>query len=46
MFPLVLYPPLLSQCIATFAVTEGWLLLDIGLFVLFFKSGVHHIPAP
>ena len=27
-------PPLLRQCIAIFAVTEGWLLLDIG-FVLF-----------
>ena len=23
-------PPLLRQCIATFAVTEGWLLFDIG----------------
>ena len=32
MFPLVLYlsPPLLRQCIAIFAVAEGWLLLDIG----------------
>ena len=28
-------PPLLRQCIAIFAVAEGWLLLDIGLFVLF-----------
>ena len=27
--------PLLRQCIATFAVAEGWLLLDIGCFVLF-----------
>ena len=36
MFPLVLYPPLfLRQCIAIFAVAEGWLLLDIGWFVLF-----------
>ena len=31
------YPPLLRQCIAVFAVTEGWLLLDIGWFVLFFS---------
>ena len=39
MFPLVLYPPpLLRQCIAIFAVAEGWLLLDIGLFVLFLQS--------
>ena len=29
-------PPYLSQCIALFAVTEGWLLLDIGWFVLFY----------
>ena len=36
MFPLVLYPSHLRQCIALFAVVEGWLLLDIGLFVLFF----------
>ena len=28
-------PPLLRQCIAIFAVAEGWLLLDIGWFVLF-----------
>ena len=26
--------PILRQCIATFAVAEGWLLLDIGRFVL------------
>ena len=35
MFPLVLYHPLLGQCIALFAVAEEWLLLDIGWFVLF-----------
>ena len=28
-------PPLLRQCSTIFAVAEGWLLLDIGLFVLF-----------
>ena len=28
MFPLVLYPPLLRQCTAIFAVAEGWLLLE------------------
>ena len=28
-------PSLLRQCIAIFAVAEGWLLLDIGWFVLF-----------
>ena len=37
MFPLVFYPPppLLRLNIAYFAVAEGWLLLDIGWFVLF-----------
>ena len=35
--PLVLYPcPYFWQCIALFAFAEGWLLLDIGIFVLFF----------
>ena len=29
-------PPILRLCIALFAVVEGWLLLDIGWFVLFF----------
>ena len=29
-------PPILRLNIAYFAVAEGWLLLDIGLFVLFF----------
>ena len=29
-------PPHLRQCIALYAVVEGWLLLDIELFVLFF----------
>ena len=29
-------PPILMLCIALFAFAEGWLLLDIGLFVLFF----------
>ena len=29
-------PPLLRQCNALFAVAEGWLLLDIGWFSLFF----------
>ena len=39
MIPLVLYPlPLLRQCIATFTVAEGWLLLDIGWFILFLNS--------
>ena len=38
-FPLVLYPPLpvLGLCVALFAVAEGWLLLDIGWFVLFLE---------
>ena len=31
----VFTPTLLRQCIAIFAVAEGWLLLDIGWFVLF-----------
>ena len=37
MFLLVLYPPppILRLNIANFAVAEGWLLLDIGWFVLF-----------
>ena len=37
MFLLVLYPPppILRLNIAYFAVAEGWLLLDIGWFVLF-----------
>ena len=30
------FPLLFRQCIAIFAVAEGWLFLDIGLFVLFF----------
>ena len=38
MFLLVLYPPILRLNIAYFAVAEGWLLLDIGWFVLFSKS--------
>ena len=29
-------PPSFRQCIALFAVAEGWLLLDIRWFVLFF----------
>ena len=34
-----MYPlPMLRLCIALFAVSEGWLLLDIGLFVLFLDS--------
>ena len=28
-------PPILRVCIALFAVAEGWLLLDIGWFILF-----------
>ena len=32
-------PFFLRQCIAIFAVAEGWLLLDIGLFVLFSYHG-------
>ena len=39
MLSLVLYTPChLRQCIALFAVAEGWLLLDIGWFVLFLKE--------
>ena len=34
--PLVLYLLFLRQCIAVFAVAKGWLLLNIGWFVLFF----------
>ena len=34
-------PPLLRQCIATFAVDEGSLLLDMGWFVLFFLLGYY-----
>ena len=30
-------PPIFWLCIAFFAVAEGWLLLDIGWFVLFFE---------
>ena len=43
MFPLVLYPPppILRLCIALFAVAEGWLLLDIGWFVLFLEARKH-----
>ena len=35
--PVGLVPPpfFIRICIALFAVAEGWLLLDIGLFVLF-----------
>ena len=39
MFPLVLWPsPILMLWIALFAVAEGWLLLDIGWFVLFYEA--------
>ena len=41
MFPLVFFfTPAYSLrlCIASFAVAERWLLLDIGLFVLFVKN--------
>ena len=31
-------PPILRLCIALFAVAEGWLLLDIGWFVLFLSK--------
>ena len=31
-------PPPFMLCINSFAVAEGWLLLDIGWFVLFYKS--------
>ena len=34
--PVVFYTSHLRQCIALFAVAEGWLSLDIGRFVLFF----------
>ena len=37
-FPFVLPPPHLRQCFALFAVAEGWLLLDIEWFVLFFYT--------
>ena len=41
MFSLVLYPPSFEAVtIALFAVAEGWLLLDIGWFVLFFERGI------
>ena len=43
MFPSVLsLPPHLRLCIALFAVAEGWLLLDIGWFVLFVFT--HYVP--
>ena len=34
--------PHLRQCIALFAVAEGWLLLDVGWFVLFLEVGLYH----
>ena len=45
MFPLVFTSSLLKQCIAIFAVAEGWLMLDIGRFVLFlfqYSSKITH----
>ena len=33
-------PPILRLCIALFAVAEGWLLLDIGWFVLFLSHSL------
>ena len=36
-------PPILRLYIALFAVAEGWLLLDIGGFVLFLKKLKNHI---
>ena len=36
-------PPLLRQYIALFAIAYGWLLLDIGGFVLFFKNAENSI---
>ena len=46
MFLLVLYPPPpnFELNIAYFAVAEGWLLLDIGLFVLFLKRTLTTAP--
>ena len=45
MFPLVLYPPppILRLCIVLFVVAEGWLLLDIGWFVLFFIDAISNV---
>ena len=37
MFPLVLYTPYFEDLYCLFAVAEGWLLLDIGWFVLFLE---------
>ena len=36
-------PPILRLCIALFAVAEGWLLLDIGLFVLVLHTHYHKL---
>ena len=46
MFPFVMFPPphYLRQYLASFAVTKGWLLLDIGWFVLFFYLVSNKIP--
>ena len=46
MFPLVLNPPppILRLCIDLFAVAKGWLLLDIGWFVLFLQNKICEIP--
>ena len=38
--PFCPHPPFLRLCIALFAVAEGWLLLDIGWFVLFYEISV------
>ena len=36
------YTPFLRQCLVLFAVAKGWLLLDIGWFVLFFLKAENH----
>ena len=43
MIPLVFNSPNLRQCIALFAVAEGWLLLDIGWFVLCCSHITYHL---
>ena len=38
--PVGFIAPLLRQCYALYAVAEGWLFLDIGWFVLFFRWSI------
>ena len=37
-----MYKGHLRQCIVLFVVADGWLLLDIGCFVLFLNCLLHH----